>query len=247
VPTPAAAQPWTQAGAQTGQEITGPDGGKMVWVPAGEFMMGTNEGGDNFKDARPAHQVRITKGFWLGRCTVTHAQYRQYCQETGANFPEGNYQGGNYPMVAVSWDQAQAYCQYYGLSLPTEAQWEYAARGAEDRQYPWGNQWDPKKCNHSSNQGPDGHLMPVGSFPAGASWCGALDMAGNVWQWCQDWYGAKYYANSPEDDPPGPITGTMRVRRGGSWVSDSDNCRSALRDYLDPPNPGSGFRCSMTP
>jgi iron(II)-dependent oxidoreductase len=193
------------------------------------------------------HRVQITKGFWLGKCTVTNAQYNQYCQAVGADIPQGTYQGDNYPVGAVTWDQAQAYCQHYGLSLPTEAQWEYAARGPEGRRWPWGNTWDPKKCNASTDQGPDGHIMPVGSFPAGASWCGALDMAGNMWQWCQDWYDSKYYANSPAQDPPGPDTGTERVRRGGSWVADPDTCRSAARDHLDPTNPGSGFRCVRTP
>ena len=240
------AKPWEQAGTQVGQEIVGPDGGKMVWVPAGEFMMGTAEGGELFADARPAHKVRITKGFWLGKCTVTVAQWRRYLQETGGQAGPGN----DYPKVWVSWDDATAYCQHYGLSLPTEAQWEYAARGAEGRKYPWGNEWDPKKCCSWDNPGPTGFTWPVGSFPAGAAWCGALDMAGNVWQWCRDWYDDKYYANSPEADPTGPDTGKYRLLRGGSWNGGTDYCRAAYRDYdLDPAirDDGGGFRCSRTP
>src|ERR1039457_467351 len=131
-------QAWEQAGKQAGEEITGPDGGKMVWVPAGEFPMGTNVGGDFFADAKPVHQVRITKGFWLGKCTVTTAQWQRYLQEAGVQGWRGSdppTPGPDYPAWMISWDDAAAYCKHYGLSLPTEAQWEYAAAGPEGRKY----------------------------------------------------------------------------------------------------------------
>jgi formylglycine-generating enzyme required for sulfatase activity len=222
----------------------------MVWVPPGTFLMGSKETGEEFADAKPVHQVRLTKGFWLGQGPVTIGQFKQFCQEAG-NPPPDTDQGDTYPVLSSSdWTMAQQYCKHYGLSLPTEAQWEYAARGAEGRKWPWGNTWDAKKCCNADNPGPtsrDGSTWPVGSFPAGASWCGALDMAGNVWEWCQDWYLDTYYSTSPAQDPPGPAMGRERVRRGGSWVSDAENCRSDIRDHLDPANPGAGFRCAKTP
>ena len=239
-------QPWEQAGTQPGQEITGPDGGKMVWVPAGEFMMGWDE----FDSMKPVHKVHITKGFWVGKCTVTNAQYRRYCAEAGVDFPEESDGGDSHPVVFIGWDDAVAYCKHYGLSLPTEAQREYVAAGPESRKYPWGNDWDQAKCCNKNHRGPGGKTFPVGSFPEGASWCGALDMAGNVCEWCQDWYDDKYYAHSPADDPPGPDTGTCRVLRGGSWLSGSRDCfRCACRYSLDPRFRLKyyGFRCARTP
>jgi formylglycine-generating enzyme required for sulfatase activity len=247
------AKPWEKPGAKVGDEIIGPDGGEMVWVPAGQFLMGSLEGqGD--KHEHPAHPVRITKGFWLGKCTVTNAQYRQYCQETGVEFPKDSDKGDNRPIACVGWDDAAAYCQHYGLHLPTEAQWEYAARGPECRTYPWGNEWDPRKCCNGANKGPDGSTFAVGSFLEGASWCGALDMAGNVCQWCNDWYSEAYYANSPDADPPGPgagdslpdDVGQCRVLRGGSWGRDDPGYfRCAVRYYADPSYRvfRLGFRC----
>jgi formylglycine-generating enzyme required for sulfatase activity len=245
---------WEVAGTQAGQEITGPDGGTMVWVPAGSFLMGSPDQ-EGYGNEHPQHQVRITQGFWLGKCTVTNAQYARYCQATGVALPEDSNQGDNHPVVNMTWFDAKAYCVHYGLSLPTEAQWEYAARGPEGRKYPWGDQWDKDKCCNVGNQGPKGQTFPVGSFPAGASWCGVLDMAGNVWQWCQDWYDDKYYANSPTQDPPGPDTpgadtGDWRVLRGGSWLNGAGLCRSAYRRFNDPEHRldlGGGFRCSRTP
>jgi len=242
------ARPWEQQGAAVSDEIVGPDGGKMVWVPAGEFTMGSPN--DQGEDAEhPAHRVRITKGFWLGRCTVTNAQYRRYCQETGAQFPQDSDQGDDHPVVCVTWNDAVAYCQHYGLALPTEAQWEYAARGPEGREYPWGNVWEDGKCCNAANKGPKGRTFPVGSFPEGTSWCGALDMAGNVWQWCRDWFGNDTYANSPAADPTGPDTGKFRVERGGAWRYDAVLCRSADRSNFDPErdNIRGGFRCVVTP
>ena len=241
-------QAWEQPGTKAGQEIAGPDGGKLVWVPAGEFLMGTAPG-QGKEDTHPAHRVRISQGFWLGQCTVTNAQYRRYCQATGVTFPAESTEGDDHPVVYVIWSEAQAYCQHYGLSLPTEAQWEWAARGAEGRLYPWGNEWDEQKCCNYANHGPQGKTYPVGSFPQGAAWCGALDLAGNVWQWCRDWYAADYYARAPGTDPPGPDAGDQRVERGGSWYGNAEGCRSTFRCPFDPTYRVSnlGFRCARTP
>jgi formylglycine-generating enzyme required for sulfatase activity len=209
---------------RAGQKITGPDGGQMVWVPAGEFMMGT-----------PPHRARITKGFWLGKCEVTTAQWERYLQETDAHgWSDGGEPtpGPDYPAWEISWDDATAYCKHYGLSLPTEAQWEYAAAGPASRRYPWGDEWEHHKCCNAANLGPSDRTWPVGSFPQGASWCRALDLAGNVAEWCQDGnaYGAK-------------------VVRGGSWyLVDRSKFRCVCRYYLGATYrfDDLGFRCART-
>jgi len=230
-----------------GAEITGPDGGRYVWVPPGEFMMGSDEGSPH---EGPVHTVRVTKGFWLAKCPVTVSQYRAFCEATGHKlWPENTRPGDAYPVTTVTWHDAEAYCSFYGARLPTEAQWEYAARGPESRIWPWGNEWHGFKCCHIRNQSPDHKLFPVGSFPADVSWCGALDMAGNVWQWCADWYAEDYYMTSPAADPEGPGEGAKRVHRGGSFWMDHNGCQS-FRRWPDVPlltGEGLGFRCAITP
>ena len=132
------------------------------------------------------------------------------------------------PIVNVAWADAQAYATWAGVSLPTEAQYEYAARGPAENNYPWGgtataadpgNGWNQNNCANAWNSYEENiSTWPVGSFPAGASWCGAEDLAGNVWEWCADWYGD--YSNTPVTNPTGPATGSFRVLRGGSWIND---------------------------
>jgi len=241
-----AAKLWEREGAQAGEEITGPDGGTYVWVPAGEFMMGSEHGQE---DATPVHRVRITRGFWLGKCEVTNAQYRRSCGATGREFPEDSSQGDDHPVVCVSWDDAWAYCAHHGLRLPTEAEWEYAARGSEGRVYPWGDEWDDGKCCSSDSVGPQGRTQPVGSFPAGASWCGAQDLAGNVFEWCWDWYGTGYYGDSPVADPRGPTAGDYRVLRGGAWLhyAGRSSCVDRFSYHPRAQNGDLGFRCALTP
>ncbi len=233
-------------GSAAGQEATGPDGGTYVWVPPGEFMMGSEDGDE---DEKPVHRVRITKGYWLSKCEVTNAQYRAFCEATGREFPSDSVQGDEHPVVYVSWEDAQAYCAHFGLRLPTEAEWEYAARGPESRKYPWGDEWDRSKCCNAGNRGPGGRTFPVGSFPSGVSWCGALDLAGNVWEWCQDWQEVDYYKNSPSLDPKGATGGEYKLVRGGSFFGDSDYCRAAGRGSLVPGYRylNDGFRPSRTP
>jgi len=136
----------------------------------------------------------------------------------------------DHPIVNVTYDDAVAYCNWAGVELPTEAQWEKAARGTDGRIWPWGNKWDNRKC-HSGESGID-KTTPVGSFPSGASPYGVMDMAGNVWEWCADWYDENYYQNSPSRNPqvPRPASGSSPMLRGGSWGSGDVDVRVAIRN-----------------
>jgi len=150
----------------------------------------------------------------------------------------------SHPVVAVTYYEAEAFCNWAGGHLPTEAQWEKAARwtGSYPNVYPWGNVWDAEKCNNIYDTNPAGggyeryQTAPVGSYPSGASPYGLQDMAGNVWEWCRDWYSSSYYSVSPSTDPQGPSSGSYRVLRGGSWDDDGDNNRCANRNNYDDPN-----------
>jgi len=253
-------KPWEREGTKPGDEIIGPDGGTYVWVPEGLFTMGSTEEQYTYQvkhnadsnwmqNEKPAHSVTISKGFWLGRCEVTNAQYRKFCEAAGVRFPPESDQGEDHPMVGVNWAEARAYCRQLGMRLPTEAEWEYAARGAEGRWYPWGDQADEEASCNRANTGPGGATFPVGTFPEGASWCGALDMSGNVWEWCADRYDPAYYAASPAVDPLGPAVGELRVFRGGSCRSYPWQSRGALRNKDNPESriTDRGFRAVISP
>ena len=245
------------------------DNATMLWVPGGTFTMGSAENLGEKKE-RPAHQVTLS-GYWIYQYDVTVAQYRAFCTATKRvlpKFPSGYSWRGKtgwddpalqqHPIVCVNWNDAKAYADWAGVILPTEAQWEYAARGPQGRNYPWGgtatkddkyNGWDATKCaNYDNSRKVDKSTRPVGSFPAGASWCGAQDMAGNVVQWFGDSSGK--YSIADVINPAIPATGG--ILRGGSWGDEGKYRYSAYRntinpDYFDYAN-RIGFRCaSLSP
>jgi formylglycine-generating enzyme required for sulfatase activity len=211
------------------------DGIIMVYIPPGTFTMGSDDGYDNEK---PPHDVDLD-GFWIGKFEVTFDQYDKYCEETKKEKPGDQGWGrGKRPVINVSWDDAMAYSLWLSektglpFKLPTEAQWEKAARGTDSRKYPWGEQEPDKKlANFDSDIG---KTTPVGSYPRGISPYGLMDMAGNVWEWCSDWYGSDYYSKSPLNNPPGPKSGTDRVIRGVCWDLDAKYLRCAYRGDVRP-------------
>jgi formylglycine-generating enzyme required for sulfatase activity len=215
-----------------------------VYVPAGEFTMGA---GDGEADERPVHRV-VVDAFWIMRTEVTNAQYDRCVRAGVCTAPDNDVwrdvRFAEHPVTHVSWEQASTYAQWVGGSLPTEAQWEKAARGVDLRTYPWGNAEPTANLLNFEGSGIGG-TSAVGSYPAGASPYGALDMAGNVWEWVNDWYGEEYYSQSPSDNPPGPETGTYRVLRGGSWGYGDYVVRSADRNGVGPDfwSDLNGFRC----
>ncbi len=225
------------------------DGMTMLYVPGGTFRMGSAEddpdAGDNEK---PQHTVTLT-AFWIDRTEVTNAQYKR-CVEDGvcAASPyadDSTYNGADYPVIGVFWQNSVDYCDWAGGRLPTEAEWEYAARGPEGRKYPWGNDFDAGLVNSSASDDGYDRTAPVGAFPEGASWIGAMDMAGNVWEWVNDWYGSDYYATSPSENPIGPQNKSSKVLRGGSWGIEGSTLRTANRFHFLPDIRviKYGFRC----
>jgi formylglycine-generating enzyme required for sulfatase activity len=204
-----------------GQEWMNPkDGSVLVWVPGSTFQMGTNKTDpDKWLDtARPVHSVTLS-GYWIGKYETSVKQYRQFCTDTGRAMPTAPAWGwiDNHPIGNVTWNDATAYAEWAGLKLPTEAQWEYAAKGNTDRSFPWGDTWDASKC--ISVLGGASATAPVGSRPAGASPFGVQDMAGNLVEWCRDWWVSKY-GSAAETNPTGPVSGSVKVRRGGTWRND---------------------------
>jgi sulfatase modifying factor 1 len=221
-----------------------------VHVPAGAFRMGSDRGA---ADEKPAHRVEIS-AFAMDRHEVTNARY-QACVRAGACAPPSlassnarahyfdNPVFADYPVIFVSWQQAGQFCAFAGGRLPSEAEWERAAAGSDPRTYPWGE--SPPDCAKANFAGCVGDTDRVGRRTAGRSPDGALDMAGNVWEWTADWYDAGYYRASPGQDPTGPASGTLKVMRGGCWVSGENTLRTTCRKAELPASwaPNVGFRC----
>jgi formylglycine-generating enzyme required for sulfatase activity len=257
----------TATGPGTGR-ISPQDGMPLVYVPAGEFLMGSTDqdpGADI--DEKPQHRVFL-EAFWMGQTEVTNAMFAAFLSEKGNQVEEratwlnaaasqvqivqdqnGEWQPRlgfeDHPVAFVTWYAARAYCAWAGGRLPTEAEWEKAARGVNDGIFPWGGEIDCSRANYL-----DCNLtgsLPVGSLLAGASPYNALDMTGNVWEWVADWHAADYYTRSPAENPAGPETGLARVVRGGSWLFDAKHARPANRRSDGPliTKPDYGFRCAF--
>ena len=235
------------------RELVSPrDGGVLLLVPSGPFWMGSDE---DRADERPRHRVDLPD-FYIGRTEVTNRQFARFVRETGYR-ARGNWEDyarpgrEEHPVVSVTRDDARAWCAWAGLRLPTEAEWEKAARGVDGRLWPWGSLWDANLCNNVLLRDPAclrlmaplrarRGTLPVGSLPAGASPCGALDMAGNAWEWCDGTYGP--YPGNREPDPD--YAAGLAVARGGSWHHDGADCLRCAR-RLKFPAEGSlyiGFR-----
>ncbi|MEK9142142.1 MAG: SUMF1/EgtB/PvdO family nonheme iron enzyme, partial [Nitrospirota bacterium] len=224
----------------------------MTLVPAGEFTMGSNQGED---DERPARQVYLDT-FSMDKFEVTVGMYATFLKATGIDAPP-DWQVMNQPahqkrpVVKVDWSDANTYCRWAGKRLPTEAEWEKAARGTDGRLYPWGN--DPPdrlRANYGKEEWNDHQaLVPVGTLHDGQSPYGIYDMVGNVWEWTSDWYDKNAYKNSQTRNPKGAASGESKVLRGGSWLNDPRNLRSANRYVNKPTNRNFliGFRCAKTP
>ncbi|WP_319586128.1 SUMF1/EgtB/PvdO family nonheme iron enzyme [uncultured Desulfobulbus sp.] len=230
----------------------------MVWVPKGKFWMGSTDAQiakvlneaptlvrEWYDNEQPLHTVYLS-GYWIYKYEVTVAQYRKFCTKTGRLMPIApDWRWiDSHPIVNVSWQDASAYAKWAEASLPTEAQWEKAARGTDGRIFPWGNQFDTSKCNESSKELL--RTQPVGSYPDGASPYGCMDMAGNAWEYCSDWYSADYYAKSPFRNPTGPKKGIEHSLRGGSWwdnMVNNERCSRRARILPASSDYHSGFRC----
>jgi len=235
------------ANPNAGDVITNSIGMKLIHIPAGEFMMGSpSDEKDRQNDEGPQHKVKISKSFYMGVYEVTQKQYKAVMGNNPSNF-----KGDNLPVENVSWDDTVEFCRKLSQKegktyrLPTEAEWEYACRAGTTTRFSFGDSdsgldgyaW------YSNNSGSKTH--PVGQKNPNAF--GLYDMHGNVWEWCQDWYGRSYYSNSPAVDPQGPDSGKARMLCGGSWGYNPWFCRSASRDWSSPDYRSSnlGFRVAL--
>jgi len=233
-------------------ELVDAKGAAMVLVPAGNFISGSDTGYD---DEKPVHTVYLDD-YYIDKYEVTNALYKA-CVEAGVcrtpdrtgSFRRDSYyadpQFDDYPVVFVDWSDAKAYCVWRGIDLPTEAQWEKAARGTDGRTYPWGSSIDGTLANYNDTVQ---DTTEVGSYENGKSFYGAYDMAGNAWEWVADWYSNTYYLNTPLTNPSGPSTGEYHVLRGGSWHDDERILRTSNRGWSQLEyfyNVDFGFRCAM--
>ncbi len=228
------------------QKAHAKDGSVLIRIPAGAFTMGA-EDAQAAPDEKPVRQVSLPD-YWIGRTEVTNAQFQRFVSETGYQAgevweAEAEKWGPKAPVLGVSWEDAQAYCQWAGLRLPTEAEWEKAARGADASRYPWGPKWELQKAWVLDSSA--AKVREVGSLPGGASPFGCLDMAGSANEWCQEWYD-RYPGNTHQD----PSFGTdYRVSRGGCWYSNGpEETRTSARQRFIPTERinGNGFRVARS-
>jgi len=228
----------------------------MVLIPAGEFTMGRTKDTPDDKtkmrpiallDDRPAHKVWVDQ-FLLDRTEVTQKQYSEFVQATKRKPPyhwlneSAPPEGADWPIHNVDWDDAKSYCEWRGKRLPTEAEWERAARGGKEAlSYPWGDKADRKLAIYEVQTGPG----PVAKFPANEF--GLHDMAGGVSEWCSDWFEREYYKTSPAKNPKGPEQGVYKVIRGGAWSDSAARITVFFRNWVRPnqKTPNLGFRCAM--
>ena len=213
-------------------------------IPAGTFKMGSD---DDLPNEAPMHEIHLD-AYYIGKTEVTNAEYYPFWLETGGTdsehtpisygeafgtWPEISKTKPNFPVVGISWDSAVAYAAWRGMRLPTEAEWEKAARGTDAKRWPWGDTFTQRikgATVHANVWKQSGsHLQPVGTFPTGASPYGAYDMAGNVWEWVADRYSDTYYRRSPDRNPKGPAVGSRRVVKGGSWLNPEMLARCSTR------------------
>jgi sulfatase modifying factor 1 len=260
--TPSQPSRITETGSREGLDINPIDGAALVLVPAGSFKMGADPQisyvicteyrddcqQDDFIDEQPVHTVSLD-AFWIYKTEVTNRMYRACVESGGCVLPAFTdfFNDGpflEHPVVYVSWYAASDYCSWAGGRLPTEAEWEKAARGDDDRMFPWGD--DAADCPHANLDGCSPEMtMPVGSLAAGASPYGVLDLSGNAAEWVADWYDQKYYLLSPAENPQGPGNGELKVIRGGSWKNPGVGLRVTNRgaNYPEIFSTGIGFRC----
>ncbi|MEK9162934.1 MAG: formylglycine-generating enzyme family protein [Chloroflexota bacterium] len=251
--TPAPLPSSTPAVSST--QVSTKDGMVLIYIPAGDFLMGSADSDKEANsDEKPQHKVYLD-AFWIDKTEVTNVMYAR-CVQAGAcqtlfetkSFARSSYytnaQFKDFPVIYVSWDDAGKYCKWAERRLPTEAEWEKAARGAIGRLYPWGDDPpNPSLLNFNKNVG---DTTQVGKYPDGASTYGVLDMAGNVWEWVADWYDEKYYSKSPNRNPDGPASGGFGILRGGAWVTEPNYVRAAqrLKVAFDFRDSIVGFRCA---
>jgi len=222
--------PVALAGPQAGSTMTWLDGSLLTYIPAGDFVMGLGYGN------APQKSISLD-GYWIYKTDVTNKMYAQCiatgncaapAQELGTPvYTDPDY--GDYPVVGVTWDMASNYCQWAQGQLPTEAQWEKAARGPSGSAYPWGN--DKPACDVLNMQGCLGHTNGVNDYPAGKSQYGVLDLEGNVFQWINDFYGENYYDSMPLANPTGPTSGDTHVIRGSSFEGDATQTLAGIRHF----------------
>ncbi|HWP49854.1 MAG TPA: formylglycine-generating enzyme family protein [Candidatus Limnocylindrales bacterium] len=282
-------------GTVYGEYLHQKDNAIMVYVPAGSFLRGTSQAqvkilqqqfGNHYAVETPQRWIYLSS-YYIDKFEVTNQQYARFLKaleneghrschpdepaqknHTPTYWQDARLKGADYPVTGVDWYDAYAYCHWAGKHLPTEAQWEKAARGTDGREFPWGDKWEASYSNNAESTFGQTFLSkkqwmdllsrlhldelkvltkPVGSFPQGVSPYGAHDMAGNVWEWCQDSYQKDYYRESPSRDPSGPSPSEYKVLRGGCWDSDRTRVRTAYRNYdiLTDRHLEIGFRCAQ--